>query len=71
MTGTFDVAIIGAGVVGASIARRLSAYKIDVILLWDSVLRPRMVRRFGSVGGFLRSSHQQYLFLQVHQRQEL
>lgn len=33
MTGQYDVAIIGAGVVGAAIARRLAAYKLDVILL--------------------------------------
>ncbi len=30
---SFDVAVIGAGVVGASIARKLSAYTIDVVLL--------------------------------------
>lgn len=29
----FDVAIIGAGCVGASVARRLSAYQLDVVLL--------------------------------------
>ncbi|MEW5817133.1 MAG: FAD-dependent oxidoreductase [Spirochaetota bacterium] len=29
----FDVAIIGAGVAGASIARKLSAYELDVVLL--------------------------------------
>lgn len=31
--GAYDVAIIGAGVCGANIARRLSAYELDVILL--------------------------------------
>lgn len=30
---TFDVAIIGAGVTGAAIARKLSSYKLDVVLL--------------------------------------
>ena len=29
----FDIAIIGAGVVGASIARKLSSYKLKVALL--------------------------------------
>ena len=29
----FDVIIIGAGVCGASIARRLSRYKLDILLL--------------------------------------
>jgi glycerol-3-phosphate dehydrogenase len=29
----YDVAIIGAGVTGASVARRLSAYQLDVVLL--------------------------------------
>ncbi|MGB4573357.1 MAG: FAD-dependent oxidoreductase, partial [Rectinemataceae bacterium] len=29
----FDVAIIGAGVCGANIARKLSAYELDVVLL--------------------------------------
>ncbi len=33
MEGTYDVAIIGAGVCGANIARRLSAYELDVALL--------------------------------------
>ena len=33
MTESYDVAIIGAGVVGASIAQRLSAYRIDTALL--------------------------------------
>ncbi len=30
---TYDVAIIGAGVCGANIARRLSAYELDVVLI--------------------------------------
>jgi len=30
---TYDVAIIGAGVCGANIARRLSSYKLDVVLV--------------------------------------
>nr|MBP7552945.1 FAD-dependent oxidoreductase [Spirochaetota bacterium] len=29
----FDVAIIGAGVTGACIARNLSQYKLDVVLI--------------------------------------
>ena len=33
MKDRFDVAIIGAGVSGASIARRLSMYKLDIVLL--------------------------------------
>jgi glycerol-3-phosphate dehydrogenase len=33
MTEQFDVAIIGAGVCGANIARRLSQYELDVVLL--------------------------------------
>ncbi len=33
MVMTYDVAIIGAGVSGASIARRLSAYKLGIVLL--------------------------------------
>ncbi len=33
MTETYDVAIIGAGVAGAAIARRLAAYKLDIALL--------------------------------------
>ncbi|MBN2049606.1 MAG: NAD(P)/FAD-dependent oxidoreductase [Spirochaetales bacterium] len=33
MSSVYDVAIIGAGVTGASIARRLSAYKLRVVLL--------------------------------------
>lgn len=33
MDKVYDVAIVGAGVSGASIARRLSAYELDVILL--------------------------------------
>jgi glycerol-3-phosphate dehydrogenase len=31
--GTFDVAVIGAGVSGANIARRLSSYELDLVLL--------------------------------------
>ena len=34
---TFDVAIIGAGVSGANIARRLSAYELDVALVEKEV----------------------------------
>jgi len=30
---TYDIAVIGAGVTGAAIARRLSAYKVSVVLL--------------------------------------
>jgi glycerol-3-phosphate dehydrogenase len=33
MTELFDVAVIGAGVVGAAVARRLSAYRLSVALL--------------------------------------
>ncbi len=33
MEGSYDVAVIGAGVCGANIARRLSAYELDVALL--------------------------------------
>ena len=33
MSESYDVAIVGAGVTGAAIARRLSAYKLDVVLL--------------------------------------
>ena len=33
MSETCDVAVIGAGVSGASVARRLAAYRIDVVLL--------------------------------------
>jgi glycerol-3-phosphate dehydrogenase len=33
LEGSFDVAIIGAGVCGANIARRLSSYELDVALL--------------------------------------
>ena len=33
MSNIYDVAIIGAGVSGASIARRLSAYELSVLLL--------------------------------------
>jgi glycerol-3-phosphate dehydrogenase len=33
MTDTFDVAIVGAGVCGANIARKLSQYELDVVLL--------------------------------------
>ena len=33
MKETYDVAIIGAGVTGAAIARRLSAYKLDIVVL--------------------------------------
>lgn len=33
MSRIFDVAIIGAGVIGASIARRLSQYELDVVLI--------------------------------------
>jgi glycerol-3-phosphate dehydrogenase len=33
MSDTFDVAIIGAGVCGANIARRLCSYQLDVVLL--------------------------------------
>jgi glycerol-3-phosphate dehydrogenase len=33
MEGSYDVAIIGAGVCGANIARRLSSYELDVALL--------------------------------------
>jgi len=33
MEGSYDVAIVGAGVCGANIARRLSAYELDVVLI--------------------------------------
>jgi len=33
MKETYDVAIIGAGVCGANVARRLSQYELDVVLL--------------------------------------
>ena len=33
MEDSFDVAIIGAGVCGANIARRLSSYELDVALV--------------------------------------
>ncbi len=33
MEGAYDVAVIGAGVCGANVARRLSAYELDVALL--------------------------------------
>ncbi len=33
----YDVAVVGAGVIGAAIARRLSSYKLDVVLLEKEV----------------------------------
>ena len=33
MTPLYDIAIIGAGAVGAAIARELSRYEIDIVLL--------------------------------------
>ncbi|MDX9958546.1 MAG: FAD-dependent oxidoreductase, partial [Spirochaetia bacterium] len=32
-SGRYDVCIVGAGVCGANIARRLSAYELDVVLV--------------------------------------
>lgn len=37
MTKTFDVAIIGAGIVGTTIARQLSRYNVDVVILEKAV----------------------------------
>jgi glycerol-3-phosphate dehydrogenase len=37
MTKTFDVAIIGAGIVGTTIARQLSRYNLDVVILEKAV----------------------------------
>jgi glycerol-3-phosphate dehydrogenase len=33
----YDVAVVGAGVIGAAIARRLSAYRLGVVLLEKEV----------------------------------
>ena len=37
MTKTYDVAIIGAGIVGTTIARQLSRYNLNVLILEKSV----------------------------------
>lgn len=42
MKGAYDVAVIGAGVVGSAIARELSRYKLKIGVfekIWMSVMR--------------------------------